>query len=71
MTKLTEEAKAENEMNAKKRKLEEKAVRDSDVKGEVELPIKTVPDSPNPSDPDRWENDPRKNPKAPGGVDAA
>lgn len=63
-----EAAKAENEANKRKQSYERKAVRESDVVGEINPSQKVVPSSPDPYDPNRTENDPRINPHAPGGA---
>lgn len=61
-------AKRENADNKAKQRYEEKAVKDSDVTGEVTPDQKLVPSQPDPTSP-ATENDPRKNPKAPGGAE--
>jgi hypothetical protein len=66
--KLDDVAKAENEQNKIKQRYEEKAVKESPVEGEIQPDQKVVPSQPDPTDETRWENDPSKNPYAPGGI---
>ncbi len=55
-------AKSENQQNDFKQKKEADAIKHGATPGEIELPVKTVPSSPSPDDPNRDENDWRKNP---------
>lgn len=60
-----ERAKQENKLNRDKQRIEDKIARDTGATGEVEVPVKTVPSSPDPTDPNIAENDYRKNPNHP------
>lgn len=60
-------AKRENADNKAKQRYEEKAIKTSDVTGEVTPDQKLVPSQPDPTSP-AAENDPRVNPHAPGGA---
>lgn len=59
-----ERAKSENAQNREKQKAEEKAIREGATAGNIELDQKLVPSNPSNEDPNRAENDFRKNPDA-------
>lgn len=61
-------AKEENEAAKRKAAYEKKEVKNSAVEGEVQPDQRVTSSQPDPSDPSRWENDPKKNPYAPGGT---
>lgn len=61
-------AKRENADNKAKQRYEEKAVKQSDVTGEVTPNQKLTPSQPDPTNPSNTEFDPRVNPHAPGGA---